>query len=68
MTSDVSHVDVLLVADDGDPHFAAIDARLQAQGARTLRLNLSDLLSRSLISRTGALDIAEDGNWLRADR
>ena len=58
----------MLVADAGDLHGAAVDARLLALGARTLRLNLSDLHSRSLISRDGALDIAEEGSWSRVDR
>jgi len=68
MATGVNHVDVLLVADAGDPHGTTVDARLQAMGARTLRLNLSDLHSRSLISRDGALDIAEEGSWSRLDR
>ena len=68
MVTGVNHVDVLLVADAGDPHGIAVDARLQAMGAQTLRLNLSDLHSRSLISRDGALDIAEGGSWSRLDR
>jgi hypothetical protein len=67
MTGDVNHVDVLLVADDGDPHCTAVDARLQTLGTKTLRLNLSDVPSRLLISKIGALDIAGDGGWARVD-
>jgi hypothetical protein len=60
-------VDVVLVADVGDPHQLCVDAQLQALGARTLRLNLSDLVSRTLVSRIGALDVAEGTNWSRVD-
>jgi hypothetical protein len=60
-------VDVVLVADVGDPHQLCVDAQLQALGARTLRLNLSVLVSRTLVSRIGALDVAEGTNWSRVD-
>jgi hypothetical protein len=60
-------VDVVLVADVGDPHQLCVDAQLQALGARTLRLNLSDFVSRTLVSRIGALDVAEGTNWSRVD-
>jgi hypothetical protein len=67
MTASVSHVDVVLVADVDDPHYVAVNAQLVTLGARTLRLNLSDLTSRSLISQVGALDVAADGSWSRVD-
>ena len=67
MTTGVSHVDVVLVADIEDPHYLAVSAQLQSLGTRTLRMNLSDLTSSSLVCRTGALDVAEDSSWLRVD-
>jgi hypothetical protein len=67
MTASVNHVDVVLVADVDDPHYLAVNAQLVLLGARTLRLNLSDVISRSLISQVGALDVAEDGSWSRVD-
>jgi len=61
------HIDVLLIADPSDPHCQAVETALQSLGAKTLRLNLSNLISTTLVSRNGALDIAEGDGWLRAD-
>lgn len=68
MAADPDRVDVVLVADAGDPHQLRVDAQLQALGARTLCLNLSDLVSRTLVSRIGALDVAVGNNWSRVDQ
>jgi hypothetical protein len=67
MTTSVTHVDVVLVADADDQHYLAVEAQLQALQAQTLRLNLSDLPTRSLISQVGALDVAEEAGWARVD-
>jgi hypothetical protein len=66
--ADGNHVDVVLVADDGDPHQLAVEAQLHSLGAQPLRLNLADLTSTRLISHTGALDVKTGDSWSRVDR
>ncbi len=69
MTSNsLRHIDVVLVADVDEPHCVVVAGHLEAMGARTLRLNLSDLATTTLVAQAGALDIAENGSWSRVDR
>ena len=67
MSTSVAHIDVVLVTDAEDQHYLAVDAQLKALNAQTLRLNLSDLLSRSIISQVGALCITEGTSWRQVD-
>ena len=62
------HCSVVLVTETSDPHGRAVTSSGKRGGYTTLNLNLSNLRSAAVASRTGELDVSIDGLRWRIDR